>query len=103
MGRIALLGIAHRTIRISRSHISINRRPRKVFPTTLETLGDRLQVARFEKGLLLSELAQKLQIPTVLVKRWEENLETPTKDQWEKVAYLLNLTSTPNCINLTAE
>jgi ribosome-binding protein aMBF1 (putative translation factor) len=97
------LGIAHRTIRTSRDHISTARRPRKAFPTTLKTFGDRLQVARFEKGLLQTELAQKLQIPTMLVKRWEENLETPAKDQWAKIAYLLDLTGTANSNNPTAE
>jgi ribosome-binding protein aMBF1 (putative translation factor) len=79
---------------VSRSHIFINRQPRKPFPTTLKTFGDRLQVARFESGFLLSELAQKLQIPTILLKRWEQNLETPTKEQWAKIADLLNLTGT---------
>jgi ribosome-binding protein aMBF1 (putative translation factor) len=102
-GRVALLGIAHRTIRASRSHISAIRRPRKAFPTTLKTLGDRLQVARFEKGLLQSEIAKQMQIPTTLVKRWEENSEMPTRDQGPKIACLLNLTGTANSNNPTAE
>ena len=33
-GRVALLGIAHRLIRTSCSHITTNRRPRKVRMTT---------------------------------------------------------------------
>jgi ribosome-binding protein aMBF1 (putative translation factor) len=97
------LGIAHRTIRISRGNISTTRRPRKAFPTTLETLGDCIYVARFEKGLLQSELAQKLQIPTTLVKRWEENMETPTETEWAILADLLNLFGNLNSDDRKAE
>jgi ribosome-binding protein aMBF1 (putative translation factor) len=102
-GRVALLGIAHRTIRVCRSHIAAIRRSRKTFPTTLNTFGNRIQVARFEKGLLQSEMAEKLQISTNLVKRWEENLEMPTTDKWAKIAYILDLISTANSNNPSAE
>jgi ribosome-binding protein aMBF1 (putative translation factor) len=87
------LGITQRKIRIKRSDIPSKRKPRKAFPITLNSLGDRIQAVRFEKGLLLCELAQNLEIPITLVKDWEGNLETPTKDQWRSLVAVLGLPS----------
>jgi ribosome-binding protein aMBF1 (putative translation factor) len=100
---IQLLAFHQRRIQVPRSHISANRKPRKPFPGTLKTLGDRIQAGRFEEGLLQSELAEKLGVTTLLVRRWEENLETPCEAQWPSLSNLLNLTQGPCSINPTAE
>jgi ribosome-binding protein aMBF1 (putative translation factor) len=65
---IQLLGFTQRQIRVSRSHIPTYRNPRKLFPTTLKTPGDHIKAKRFEKGLLQSELAEKLGVSVRLVK-----------------------------------
>jgi ribosome-binding protein aMBF1 (putative translation factor) len=91
---IGLLGIAHRTIRASRSHIQTNRRPRKRFPESIKTLGDRIRVARLEKGLIQKELAKKLGIPTRHVIRWEQDKREPTQAQRKQLADILAISAT---------
>jgi DNA-binding transcriptional regulator YiaG len=85
------LGIAQRTIHVSRSHIATRRHARKAFPTTLKTLGDHIHAARFEKGLLLSQMAEKLGVPYEFVTRWEQDLEKPSITEWENISRLLGL------------
>jgi ribosome-binding protein aMBF1 (putative translation factor) len=97
------LAFHQRRIQVPHSHISVNRKPRKPFPTILKTLGDRIQARRFEEGLLQSELAGKLGVTTLLVRRWEDNLETPSLAHWPMLASLLNLTQGPSSKNPTAE
>jgi len=97
------LGISQRIIHTSRSHISINRHPRKAFPTAVNTPGDRIKVARIEQGLLQAELAQKLEVSTAMASRWERNVERPTEAQWERIASLLGLAAEPHSGNPTAE
>jgi DNA-binding transcriptional regulator YiaG len=85
------LGIAQRTIRVSRRHIPTNRHPRKALPQAPKTLGDHIQVKRFEKGLTRSKLARMLEVPAELVTNWERDLKTPNDGQWQALAEVLRL------------
>jgi DNA-binding transcriptional regulator YiaG len=51
-----------------------NRLPRKSVPTITNILGDRIQIKRFEKGLLQTELATKLGVFVELLKVWDEDV-----------------------------
>lgn len=88
---VALLAITQRQIKASRRHIAPNRMARKSFPTTIKTLGDRIQAARVEKGLRKRELAQTLRTATSLVNAWETDLETPSEVQWRRLVKILAL------------
>ncbi len=88
---VALLGCAQRQIRASRSHLPVNRKPVKTFPTALKTLGDHIHAKRFEKGLQLGKLAEKLAIPASSVRRWETDLEKPSEAQWQTLVVVLGL------------
>jgi DNA-binding transcriptional regulator YiaG len=90
-GRVALLGIAQRTITVSGSHISSKRHRRKIFPTVLKTLGDRIHVKRVEKGLLQGQLGRKLGVAREVVMDWERDLRTPNDDEWQSLAKVLGL------------
>jgi len=85
------LGIAHRKIHASRSHIPTNRKPKKPFPATVKTLGDQIYAARFEKGLDHSEVAQALGISTGLLSLWEKDRATPNQAQMKQLSRLLAL------------
>jgi ribosome-binding protein aMBF1 (putative translation factor) len=78
---VLLLGIAQRTIRLSRSHIPTNRRPRKSLPTSIQTLGDLIQVKRYEKKLTLWQLAQKMGITTASARAWNDGTGQPDIEQ----------------------
>jgi hypothetical protein len=62
---VLVLGITQRQIRVSRGHIPTNRQPRKSLPTSILTLGDLIQVKRYEKKLTLRQLAPKMGITPV--------------------------------------
>ena len=80
-GRVLVLGIAQRTIRVSRAHIPTDRQPRKPLPLSIQTLGDLIQVKRYEKNLTLRQLAQKMGIANASVKAWEEGSCSPDSEQ----------------------
>ncbi len=68
---IRLLDIGQRKIVASRDAISVNRNPRKAFPSTPRTLGalgGYIEVKRLENGLCLRQLAQNLQVPSSIVR-----------------------------------
>jgi len=75
------LGIAQWTIRVSRANIPTSRKPRKSLPTSIQTLGDFIQVKRYEKKLTLGQLAQKMGIATATVRDWEEGVNQPDSKQ----------------------
>jgi ribosome-binding protein aMBF1 (putative translation factor) len=91
LGRVALLGIAQKQIRTSRAHISTDRYRRKPLPTSIKTLGDLIQIKRFEKRLTLWQLAQKMGIATATVRRWEGGTDQPNKQQMELLTKLLGI------------
>ena len=85
------MGIAHRTIRASRSHIPVNRKLCKSLPTSVKTLGDQIRLKRHEKNLTPSKAAQLLGIPLSLFNAWELDLATPSQTQWGGLAGFLGL------------
>jgi ribosome-binding protein aMBF1 (putative translation factor) len=84
-GRVALLGIAHSTIRASRRHIRCRRKHGKSVPKTIKTIGDLIKVRRYEKGLLQSQLAAKLRISPKVLQQWETDSRTPSAEQWQSL------------------
>jgi DNA-binding transcriptional regulator YiaG len=90
-GRIALLGIAQRTIHISRRPFIDNRNVRKAIPTTPKTLGDRLLLSRYERGLKQSEMAKTMGVPELLISKWERDICQPSGEQMQKLESILVL------------
>jgi ribosome-binding protein aMBF1 (putative translation factor) len=80
-GRVLLLGIAQRQIRVSRSPLPPGHCRRKPLPTSIQTLGYFIQVRRYEKRLPLWQLAQKMGITTASVQAWEEGTSQPDGQQ----------------------
>ena len=76
-GRVALLGIAHRHIRITlapklgqqKQHISLN--------VNEKTLGGWIQAKRTERNLTPGHLAAKMGIAQAVVRSWEEGSRQP--------------------------
>jgi ribosome-binding protein aMBF1 (putative translation factor) len=90
-GRVALLGIAQRQIRVSRAHIPSYTYRRKPLPTSIKTLGDLIQIKRYEKRLTLWQLAQKMGIAAQLIRAWEDETARPTQQQCEQLAAIIGL------------
>jgi DNA-binding transcriptional regulator YiaG len=60
-------------------------------PKIPRTFGDHIQIKRFEKGLLQSQIAKELKVTTSGIKGWEKNSERPPQAQWLGLANLLGL------------
>ena len=75
------MGIAQRQIRVSRTHIPTPRIQRKPLPTSIQTLGDLIQVKRYEKRITLWQLAQKMGITSASVQAWENGTGQPNSQQ----------------------
>jgi ribosome-binding protein aMBF1 (putative translation factor) len=100
---LALLGFCHRQIKASRSHIPVERSPRKAFPTTLNTLGDHIKAKRVEKGLTQRQLAQMLGIGRALLQRWECDCQVPNQKDWHTLVDFLGLDTGSKPSDPTAE
>ena len=87
-GRIALLGLTQRQIRVSRSHIPVNRQRRKQIPSIIATIGDYIQAKRYEKGLHPNQVADKMGIAASLLSAWERSKSTPDKTQLQMLSDL---------------
>jgi len=70
----ALLDICSRTIVAHFSAISVYRRILKRAPKNPQTLGEHLRLARIDRGLKQTELAQLLGVVYQTVEKWEHNL-----------------------------
>ena len=70
----ALLDICSRTIVAQFSAISVYRRILKRAPKNPQTLGEHLRLARIDRGLKQTELAQLLGVAYQTVEKWEHNL-----------------------------
>jgi len=62
-------------------------------PTTPKTRGDFIRLARYEKGLNLSEIAAKVGVAASVVKAWEEDARVLSEDGWKLLAGLLGITN----------
>ena len=88
-GRVALLGIAQRQVRVSRAHIRVPRIPRKSLPTSMKTFGDLLHIKRYERHLTLSQIGRQMGIAQATVKAWEMDTERPDGRQMEQLRKIL--------------
>jgi ribosome-binding protein aMBF1 (putative translation factor) len=89
--RVALLGIAQRTIRIKYAQKS-RKDPRvKPLPVSIKAIGDWIQVKRREKNLTRCHLALKMGIATVLIQSWEDGTSQPNGQQLEVLSSVLGL------------
>jgi ribosome-binding protein aMBF1 (putative translation factor) len=93
-GRVALLGIAQRQIRVSRAHVPAVCYRRKPLPTSIKTLGDLIQIKRYEKRLTVWQLALKMGIATAMIRAWECNTEHPNGQQRGELANILGFQHT---------
>jgi ribosome-binding protein aMBF1 (putative translation factor) len=93
LGRVALLGIAQRQIRVCRSDIPSIRIHRKPLPTSIQTLGDLIHIKRYEKRLTRWQLAIKMGIATAAIRTWESNLTQPDAQQMEQLTRILGFSS----------
>lgn len=88
---IRLLAFDRRSIHVSCPQISSDRRQTKPFPTTPKTLGDYIQLKRFEKGLTRKQVALVTGGLRSVVRLWEWDICLPSATQWEALSSLLNL------------
>ena len=63
---------------------------RKPLPTSIKTLGDLIQIKRYEKRLTLWRLAHKMGIATATVRAWERGTARPGEQQMEQLAKILD-------------
>lgn len=89
--RVALLAIVQRTIHVSRRHIGKNRLPRRSVPTTPTTLGDHISLKRYEKRLLLSQVAEYMGLTVAEVKSFESDIDIPEESEWRSLQEILDL------------
>ena len=60
-------------------------------PTAIKTLGDYLLVKRYEKGLKQRYIDQMVGVAISTVRRWETDVEKPTRDEWAVLVKVLGL------------
>jgi ribosome-binding protein aMBF1 (putative translation factor) len=88
-GRVALLGIAQRQIRIKYAHNLRNQQQPKPLPTSIMTVGDWIQVKRCGKNLTPSHLATKMGIAPALIYSWEADTSQPDIHQMKLLEVVL--------------
>src|SRR5580704_3136307 len=87
--RVALLGIAQRTVSIK---FAQNRKktPRaNPLPESIQTIGDWIQAKRIEKNLNPGHLAAKMGIAASVVSSWEDGTSQPDDRQLNVLENLL--------------
>jgi DNA-binding transcriptional regulator YiaG len=80
-GRVALLGIAQRTVRVKYTANRGNQKRAKALELNMRTVGDWLKVKRLEKNLTRGHAAAKMGIATSLVCSWESSTQLPDSNQ----------------------
>ena len=88
-GRVALLGIAQRTIRVKYAANMGNQDRAKVLKLNIKTAGDWLKVKQIGKNLTPGHVAQKMGIATSLVCSWESSIRRPDGRQLKVLAAAL--------------
>jgi DNA-binding transcriptional regulator YiaG len=89
MGRVALLGIAQRTVRVEYTANRRNQKRAKALQLNVRTAGDWLKVKRLEKNLTRGHVAAKMGIATSLVCSWESSTRQPDSNQLKILAAVL--------------
>ncbi len=90
-GRVALLGIAQRSISIKYAQHSRNRNQAKALSVNIQTIADPIKVKRIEKNLTPHHLAATMGIATALVRSWEDGSSQPDSKQLQDLAKYLGL------------
>src|ERR1017187_2594929 len=85
-GRVALLGIAQRTIHVKYPVNRGNQKRSKVLKLNIKTAGDWLKVKRIEKKLMPYHVAGKMGIATSLICSWESSTRQPDAAQLKVLA-----------------
>ncbi|MBI3879616.1 MAG: helix-turn-helix transcriptional regulator [Verrucomicrobia bacterium] len=85
------MGFEHRSVCVKRDGVSPKRVPKKTFPTTVNTLVDHIHVKRVENGLLARELAERVGIPTSVIRLWERDIQKPSDTEWQSLTAILGL------------
>ena len=98
-GRVALLGIAQRQIRLNYAQKSRKQQRSKPLPASIRTIGDWIQAKRMEKNLTPGHLATKMGIATTLIRSWENGTSRPDNRQLEVLANLLGLMKAFGALN----
>jgi transcriptional regulator with XRE-family HTH domain len=60
-------------------------------PTSIQTLGDLIQVKRYEKRITLRQLAEKMGIAPASVRAWEAGTAEPDCQQYQSLVINLGL------------
>lgn len=86
---MALLGNCCRTVKASFPKASRHWRRVKHAPLAVQTIGDRLRLARIDRGLKQAEVAEMLGVVYQTIERWEHNRKPITpKNQAKILAFL---------------
>ena len=99
----ALLDICSRTIVAQFSAISVYRRILKRAPKNPQTLGEHLRLARIDRGLKQTELAQLLGVVYQTVEKWEHNLAPMCSKSRARVVAFLGYDPAAPGVNPTAD
>lgn len=83
------MDIAHRTINVVRKQLARRFTPHKSVPTAVRTLGDRIRLARFEKGLGKYKLAKMMGISPARLGYLERDVNEPTKEEKRNLESIL--------------
>jgi ribosome-binding protein aMBF1 (putative translation factor) len=83
------LGIAQRQIRIKFIHKLRKCQRAKPLPTSIQTIGDWIQVKRQEKNLSPCHLAAKMGVAMALIRSWENGTAQADSQQLKVLANLL--------------
>jgi DNA-binding transcriptional regulator YiaG len=79
--KLALLGIYHRTTRITRQAFSLHFSRTRRYPANPKTLGEHLRKRRVDLALSMPKLAHLLSfnITDTAIEKWEKNQNRPTE------------------------
>ena len=88
-GRLATLGICHRTIRTARPLISTHFRLTNGYPTTPKTIGEFLRQKRMDSGCGQMQVAQQLGVSLATVFKWEHNKTRPPAKLRQRIVEFL--------------
>jgi DNA-binding transcriptional regulator YiaG len=97
------LDICSRTIVAQFSAISVYRRILKRAPKNPQTLGEHLRLARIDRGLKQTELAQLLRVTYQMVVKWEHNLVPISPKSRARVVAFLGYDPAMSVENPTAD
>ena len=88
-GRVALLGIAQRSVRVKILENIKTQKDDKALNGNVKSLGDWLKVKRIDKNLTPHHVAEKMGIASGLVILWETGISLPDSQQMTDLAATL--------------